>query len=470
MRICMGAPVRIAAVGRPAMLRGSRRLALSSPAVDAHEAPLSLPRRLVTSAIVAALAVVLGIYGFGRLAAMRRGSTRSEAGALPQLVRAERAHRTDFMEMLRGFGRARALLRAEVVAEVDGVVVAVDPALEAGAAIAAGPPAPGGEVAGSELPILVRIDDRDLTDEFERARAEVEVASAEIGRLSAIKGSLRERLASSMDDLETAQRELDRIAPLVPATLTQSDLDSQRLQVSLRQQAKLLLESQMKENLEAIKTAEARKTVADRSALLAERKKGRAIVRAPFAGRIEARHVNVGERVRVGDPLFTIVDLSRVEVPVSLPASRYGDVAPGSPVSLFVSDDQPALAQATVDRVAPTIETADRTFYVYVLVDGTPTASPVPPGTHVLAHVQGRTWPAVVAVPRRAFLGDRLFIATPTGAGDEAIVSERTPQVLRFLAGDALVGEGLSEGEAYLVTNLESVAEGSRVRLAPEAK
>ena len=40
----------------------------------------------------------------------------------------------------------------------------------------------------------------------------------------------------------------------------------------------------------------------------------------------------------------------------------------------------------------------------------------------------------------------------------------------RYLMGYGLVEEGIEAGEFVLVTNLESVAEGSTVRIAPEAK
>ena len=44
----------------------------------------------------------------------------------------------------------------------------------------------------------------------------------------------------------------------------------------------------------------------------------------------------------------------------------------------------------------------------------------------------------------------------------------RTPKVARQLPGVALIEAGLADGELYLVSNIESVAEGSRVRLMVE--
>jgi len=434
-------------------------------------------RRLLTSSIVVIGALALGVSGFTRLAALRKKSQRSDAGARPPLVRAEIAHRTDHVEELRGYGRAAPLQRATVTAEVAGVVREVSDRLEAGTAILPGPDPTHGGAAGpvpTRLPILVRLDDRDLLDRLELTRDDVRAAEAEIARLGIVKGTLRERLAVAEEELATAERERARIEPLVPKTLTRSDLDDQRLQVTLRRRAALQFSAQIKENVESVKVARARLAGLHRAVALADRQVGRATIRAPFAGRIEERLVAAGERVRVGDPLFTIVDLSRMEVPVALPAGRYGEVEVGAKSRVRHPTEDRWIWQGTVGRIAPRINAEERTFFAFLIVAGSPTQTLVPPGAHVVAEIQGLTHESVFVVPRRAFLGTRMFVAHPEADGDAGddeifVVSERHPTVERYLSGLALVRDGLEEGEFYLVTNLESVADGSRVRLVTDA-
>ena len=48
-----------------------------------------------------------------------------------------------------------------------------------------------------------------------------------------------------------------------------------------------------------------------------------------------------------------------------------------------------------------------------------------------------------------------------------AVVRERTPTVTRWLADIALVGAGVAEDEEIVVTGLEQLADGTRVRIAP---
>ncbi len=443
------------------MLRPPPGFALWSQAVDDQHPPLALTRRIIASVIVIALALVGALQGFKAFKAMRRDSARVDGDALAPLVRTQVAVKADYPETLRGFGRSRALRRATVVAEVTGVVRAVSPLLEAGTVV------PASE--GADLPVLVTIDNRDLADKLDRAKAEVLAAEGELTRLGTLRGSLRTRLLVTIRELEAAQRELERIEPLVPKTLTRSDLDAQRLQVGLRERAKLVLDAQIQENADAAVVAESRIAALRSGVALAVREKARTQISAPFAGRIEERMVEIGERVKPGDPLFTIVDLSRVEIPIALPAGRYDEVLVGATASLRLPERTKPLWTGTVARVAPQIQASQRTFFAYVVVEGTPGQNPAPPGGHLIAEVEGRTHLGVIAIPRRAFLRERVFVAVPQEGKDIAIVEIRIPTVERYLSGVALVSDGLAAGEHFLVTNLESVAEGSTVRMAPEA-
>lgn len=435
--------------------------------MESERHPPHMVRRIVTSVIVIAVVLAAGVAGFRHFAAKRKASAKAESGALAPLVRVVTAERIDYTEQLRGFGRARPMRSATVVAEVEGIVRSIDPRLEAGKLIEADAKGTNGQDAPT-LPVLVVIDDRDLDDRLERARADVLASEADLTRLGTQLGSLRERLAVTERELKAAERELERIIPLVPKTLTRSALDAQQIQVALRERAKLQLLSEIRQNADAVAASEARLTSLRRGVALAERAKSRAKVRAPFAGRIEIRHVEVGERVKAGDPLFTIVDLSRMEVPVALPAGRYDEVVVGAPATLRLPEHEDTLWEGTVARKAPAIETERRVFFVYLVVEGRPGANVVTPGAHLVSTVSGREHKSVIPIPRRAFLSERVFVAVPGETDGQGTITERLPKVSRYLMGYGLVEDGLEAGELVLVTNLESVAEGSTVRVATE--
>ena len=439
--------------------------------VSTSAPPTSLLRRTITSVVVGALLLAAGMAGFQRLSALKKESERSIGGAGLPVVRVETAERSAYTETVRGYGRARALRLTDVPSEVATVVTYVSPALEAGAAIDSSTDESstgttnGGGAEDDNLPVLVRLDARDLKDAKERASLERDAAQADVKRFTQLGESLAERLVVSKEEVATARREYERIEKLVPKTLPQSDLDRQQLQVSLRRLQVLDLESRIEENGHALEAAKARLEALAKAADIAERNLERAVIRAPFPGRIVDRHVQLGDHVQPGEPLFRIVDLSRVEVPVALPAGRYGDVRVGSPARLTHARTGEELWTGTVARVAPDINTSERTFFAFLVVEGTPTANPITPGSHVLAEIEGRTYENVIAIPRRALLGDIAYVAKPTPEGP-SLIEERHPILVRLLPGEALVVGGLEAGDRYLVTNLESVAAGSRVRIA----
>ena len=284
-----------------------------------------------------------------------------------------------------------------------------------------------------------------------------------------------ERLTLLVRDVEPPHVELMRVAFAGPVGATSVAVDGQTnvTFVPSRQgtsRAKLSLESEIRQNADAVAAAEARQTALKRGVALAERAKARAQVRAPFAGRIEMRQVEIGERVKAGDPLFTIVDMSRMEVPIALPAGRYDEVVVGAEAKLYLPEHDEPLWTGVVARKAPAIETERRIFFAYLVVEGSAGENAVTPGAHLVGVVSGRQHEGVIPIPRRAFLTGRLFVAKPGETEGTATVEERTPEVTRYLMGYGLVKDGLDAGEFVLITNLESVAEGSTVRIAPEAE
>ncbi|MCU0725273.1 MAG: efflux RND transporter periplasmic adaptor subunit [Planctomycetes bacterium] len=409
--------------------------------------------RIVASVVLVLFLLAAGFAGFRLFASMKKKPEQGATARPRTVVRTEVAARTDFRERIRAFGRARPLRAAEVSAEVTGTVLWISPMLEAGETVDAGVE-------------LVRIDRRDFEQAEAAAEARRKQAVAAVSRLEGDATSLGRRLAIARADLDVARRELTRVGGLVTGgVLTKSDLDRQQLSASLKEQEVLTLESQEASTRQELVRAAAEVQAAAAALARASLDLSRTVVASPWAGRIEARRVNAGVRVAPGTVLFAMVDLARVEVPLAIPASQHGEVRPGSVVELDSGGGR--LRGLTVVRVSPVVDPADRTFWAYVVVTGNPGANPLAPGAFVTADVEGTLHAGVIAVPRIALVSGKLYLAEPDGTG-EAVVRERQPGVRRLLPEVALIDEGLAEGERIIVTNLEQIADGSRVLLAPD--
>jgi RND family efflux transporter MFP subunit len=88
-----------------------------------------------------------------------------------------------------------------------------------------------------------------------------------------------------------------------------------------------------------------------------------AVLRAPFAGRVSARPVNVGDVVSPGTPVVEVEGEGGLEVLSTLGAGSVGLVKPGLVVKAFV-DGQPEPLPATVRSVSPAGDPTTHRFEV----------------------------------------------------------------------------------------------------------
>jgi RND family efflux transporter MFP subunit len=432
-----------------------------------------MARRVVISLLLVVFALGVGSGIKHLLERMQEDPEQAGTGRPDIVVRVRTATPGTYAEMLSGYGQARALRRGEVAAEVPGIVTWISPRLEAGAAVTGPRSDDAGNATGGE--VLVRLDDRDLQRAAEDARARRAQAEASVTRAKASLSSIGKRLVVARRDLVTSQEEMRRIETLLKTdTATVSERDRQRLETALRERAVLDLEGQRDLSEADIRRAEADEQSARAKERRAAQDLERTIIRSPYDGRIEARHVELGSRVAPGNVLFTIIDPSRVEVAVALGGSHFGEVAMDAAAVLRLRDDGPEIWSGRVSRIAPTVDPIDRTFSVYLVIetdDGSP--APVPSGAFVLARIEGAKHADVIVVPRMAFVGEHLYVAArepgAESGKDLTIARVRTPVVRRWLTDVVLVDGGVEAGERIVVTNLEDLAHGSRIRVAPES-
>jgi RND family efflux transporter MFP subunit len=94
-----------------------------------------------------------------------------------------------------------------------------------------------------------------------------------------------------------------------------------------------------------------------------------AVVRAPISGFVARRHVQPGEKVAFDAPLFTIVDLARVEVQVQVPVAEVAQLKSGGRADVEVEGLPGRIHAGRVDRINPSTEPGTRSIHVYVALD-----------------------------------------------------------------------------------------------------
>ena len=96
-----------------------------------------------------------------------------------------------------------------------------------------------------------------------------------------------------------------------------------------------------------------------------------AMVRAPINGKVAKRMVNSGERIGTDAPMFSIVDLSRLELEATVPASDVPRIATGQAVHFRVEGFGNRKFEGRVERINPVAEASSRAIKVFISVRNT---------------------------------------------------------------------------------------------------
>lgn len=210
------------------------------------------------------------------------------------------------------------------------------------------------------------------------------------------------------------------------------------------------------------------KAVAEQTAAnlkVMEERLARTIVRAPFAGRLESREVEIGTMVSPGMTVARIVDLDPVKVVAGMPERYAAEVGVGTDaaVSFDVLGDR--VFETTVSYVGATVEALSRTFPVEVVLEN-PDGLIKPQMVADMAVVR-RAIEAAVVVPQDALVRvEGGYVAFVAVDGPEGVVASVRPVRIGPSQRDLVVlEEGLEVGERLIVVGQRSVADGDRVNV-----
>ena len=223
-----------------------------------------------------------------------------------------------------------------------------------------------------------------------------------------------------------------------------------------------LEELQHDEKVAASETRELQHRVGELEAEIAQTKLEltRSQIRAPFDGYIPQRTVNIGQRVRVLDSLYTLGSFSPLLADVHLSERDVRIVKPGQAATVRLGSDDSASVPATVERISPVVDQASGTVKVTVAMQ--PQAG-FRPGSFVRVDIRTDTRSEALLVPRRAIVEEDgqnfLYIANGTSA-------KRTRVDLGY-TGDGVVEVvgGLQPGQKVVVAGQGALKENSKIRV-----
>ncbi len=312
-------------------------------------------------------------------------------------------------------GRLEAYSRAPIYARVSGYLK--DWKVDIGAKVKAGE-------------LLAEIDAPDLDQQLLQARADLANAEA-AAKLSAATLKRRQTLLNS--NFVSLQEIDERTA----------DLSSKQAQVKA-----------MQANV-------------DRLQALAGYKR----VEAPFDGIVTERNTDVGALISggggSGPAMFVVSDVKKLRVYVNVPQSYLAAIHVGSQAEISVPEYPGRTFPAVVETSSQSVDAASGTTRMQLSFDNS--KGELRPGGYadVSLKLSGDSQP--LSIPASALVFDNKGLRVATVDGSDQVLF-KTVTIARDLGREIQIATGLAADDRIIVTPLDGVVDGDKVRIASGSK
>jgi len=361
-------------------------------------------------------------------------------------------------EIVVGFGTVRAEQEVTYSAQVAGEIVTASPRLKVGESVA-GPgiaassgqaPSEARRVAGD---LLLSIDPGIYREQFIQSENAIAEVDAELATLDTEEANNQRLLAKVERASQEARAEHERMKDLAADnSITKSQLSKSLLELQTYEESTIRMQNERDLIPARRKQLRTKRERLETQRSLAAIDVRRTEIYPPFSGVLSDVHVEKGQYVQPGTPLFHVIRLDLVEIEVPLHPLDFASVARllrtgGQPrVQLAENENGQATWKGRVVRAAPRADLQTRTISVFVEVDNREQTLPLLPGTFVQARIEGPELAESLVVPREAVVGNDL------GHGHVFLVLdgravERAVRISRRLEGLAFIASGLDAND-----------------------
>ncbi len=368
------------------------------------------------------VALVIAAFGARMLAGMQTPPESVPPEVRPPVVRVQTIALEDHRFTVESQGTVRPRAESRVVPAVAGRVLWVSEDFVSGGFLEAGAP-------------MLRIDPYDYEQAVVRAAAEV--ASAKL------------RLAQEQAEAEVARAEWEELGEGPPPDLTA--------------------------RVPHLENARASVAAAEANLTRTEHDLERTEIKAPYAGRVREKTVDIGQFVSPGNQLGAIyaIDYAEIRLPLpdkdlaylsNMPLVYRGQTRTQGPEVILRADFAGRSHQWTgrLVRTEGEIDAASRMVHAVAQVRDPygrgedPGRPPLAVGMYVTAEIFGDLAEQVAIIPRAALRGDDSVWVLDA----DNRLRTRTVEVLRLQNSDAVIGSGLTSGELVILSSLDFVTEG----------
>lgn len=196
----------------------------------------------------------------------------------------------------------------------------------------------------------------------------------------------------------------------------------------------------------------------------------RTVVRAPIAGMLEDRRVEIGTTVAPGTPLLRIVDVSRVKIAGGVPERFAQDVSVGREVEISFAALGGGTLRGKASFVGSAVDEHNRTFPIEIEVPNP--AGRIKPEMVANVRLPLRQADDALVVPQQALVraeGGFIGYVAVERAG-KTVAEQRSVSVGAISGNDVVVLDGIKAGERLIVVGQQKVADGDVIVIIGQGK
>jgi RND family efflux transporter MFP subunit len=371
-----------------------------------------------------------------------KGSTtetqKAEEASIP--VKIAKVSRGDLVIKLKSPGEAVTSKKIKISAEVSGVIKSLN--IEESKHVREGE-------------LLVVLDDEEYRLALETAKASHLKTLSELLLEKRFAGPEEARPESDQKKIQKARADYDRDRRLYQ----DGKMTREAFEKAGKDFEMALIESGEKK--EEILAAAKGLTQAEVAVKDAQIKIEKTKIRAPFSGIVCDIKVLARERVTANQELFTLVNISEIQVRAKVLESEVGKIKVDREADLRFSAYPERVFKGKVKAISPIINPEDKTCSV--IVDVSNPAEEIKPGMHAEVEIAAEIYKDRLLVPQEAILvrgGRKLVFAVEGGLAkwkyiDVGLENEDYAEILN----------GVKEGESVCIEGHGTLAHDARVRI-----
>jgi membrane fusion protein (multidrug efflux system) len=201
----------------------------------------------------------------------------------------------------------------------------------------------------------------------------------------------------------------------------------------------------------------------------------RKIIRAPFAGKLGIRPVNLGQFINPGTPIASLEGTESQAVEFTLPQQKIGEVAVGTPVRVTTDGDTPLTIDGAVSAIDPNVDPVTRSLRLRA--NAVDKDHKLHPGMFVRIAVVLPKKRQIVSVPVTSVIhasyGDSVFIIEDKPGPDGKPAQFARQQFVRTgeTRGDFIaIEQGVESGAPIVVAGAFKLRNGARIVVNNDVK